>query len=600
MNYTLNNILRFITFVLLLLGTTGCEGTKSAEYAKFKVSEPMELPKGHKVCKNGGKVIYFGSDINENNILDESEIIPSKTQYACIGDQGESAVIQTQQTTEQCYQITLGVDSNNDGIIDANHNQIEVCSGDNGLSTSSPATPSECATGGTHLEFGSDLNANGTLDANEVTSNEVICNGVNGVSTSRPATPSECSAGGTYFELGLDSNGNGVLDTNEVASSEVVCGGINGLSTSRPATPTECATGGTYFELGLDSNGNGVLDTNEVASNEILCNGVSTVSKTRPATPTECSAGGTYFEFGADINGNGVLDIQEITSHELICNGCNSAVDVRDATPTECNQGGAIFTSFSDCNGNSEIDAGETISTSKAVCNGLTPSVTTTNLLTGDTNCPTGGTSVNIDGDIFYSCNGSNGSTPSLAITNLSVGHSVCTDGGVEINLDGQKYYVCDGGTAVPPTSLCTASNASECVDFTIDRLSFSGCDGGYFSTVNNNSGFVCVLNTAGSSIHFRYRDFTLRQDICRSEMLWGNGMFTGNGSSCQDARGHYAYTNNGRMYINQNAWISITRDGIISTGGGATHNPSTRKICWTPTGGGTSCVGYNVSFKLK
>lgn len=85
----------------------------------------------------------------------------------------------------------------------------------------------ECPAGGVSVDSGIDDNGNGVLDAAEVDSTEIICNGEDGPAslialTDVPPGP-DCANGGTRVEAGVDLNADGVLDAGEVTSQAFVC-----------------------------------------------------------------------------------------------------------------------------------------------------------------------------------------------------------------------------------------------------------------------------------------------------------------------------------------------------------------------------------------
>jgi hypothetical protein len=168
-----------------------------------------------------------------------------------------------------------------------------------------------CASGGAYINAGLDSNANGVLDAAEITSTQYVCNGSLGatgatgatgssgltslVRISAEAAGSHCTYGGSQISVGLDSNRNGVLDTSEITSTDYVCQGAAGATGSTGATGTTGATGST----GLSSL-------------------IAVVSE---AAGANCTYGGHKVTTGLDSNSSGVLDAGEITSTTYTCDG---------------------------------------------------------------------------------------------------------------------------------------------------------------------------------------------------------------------------------------------------------------------------------------
>jgi OmcA/MtrC family decaheme c-type cytochrome len=87
------------------------------------------------------------------------------------------------------------------------------------------------------------------------------------VVTSPEASGTNCANGGSRIEYGLDANSNGVLDASEVRGTTYAC---NGAGTTSLVSPTaepagaNCPWGGTRIETGADTDNDGVLDPAEV------------------------------------------------------------------------------------------------------------------------------------------------------------------------------------------------------------------------------------------------------------------------------------------------------------------------------------------------
>ncbi len=102
------------------------------------------------------------------------------------------------------------------------------------------------------------------------------------ISTTVEQPGANCANGGFRLDIGLDSNANGQLDAGEVSSSQYLCnldpadGFTSLISTVIEQPGANCANGGYRLDVGLDSNGNGELDAEEVTSSEYLCNADST------------------------------------------------------------------------------------------------------------------------------------------------------------------------------------------------------------------------------------------------------------------------------------------------------------------------------------
>jgi hypothetical protein len=96
------------------------------------------------------------------------------------------------------------------------------------------------------------------------------------VNTTTEPAGANCASGGTKIEVGLDMDGNGLLDSIEINSNltKFVCNGgsvtgINSLiNTIIEPAGANCANGGIKIEVGLDINNDGNLDSNEVQSSK--------------------------------------------------------------------------------------------------------------------------------------------------------------------------------------------------------------------------------------------------------------------------------------------------------------------------------------------
>lgn len=156
-----------------------------------------------------------------------------------------------------------------------------------------------CPQGGSKIQSGIDNNANGALDSDEVTNTSYVCNGANGPTgsagknaltnvSSEPAG-SNCASGGSRIQAGVDLNGNGILESNEVTSNSFICHGATGPTGPAGATGASgfnslvkvtpepaganCTSGGNKIQTGLDTSRDGILGSDEVTSTQFTCNG---------------------------------------------------------------------------------------------------------------------------------------------------------------------------------------------------------------------------------------------------------------------------------------------------------------------------------------
>jgi hypothetical protein len=352
-------------------------------------------------CSTGGIKISIGQDVNENGILDQSEI--ESISFICNGSTGT------------------------DGQSPADL-----------LAQTAPEQPGDnCEYGGTRIEIGNDTNNNKSLDAEEVVSSFFICNGNDGTNGSNgndgadgsdgtngndglhsiirataESSGENCSSGGLKIEIGLDSNDNSELDTEEIQSTYYICNGANGKDGADGADGNDgtngsngintlsnvitepaganCPNGGYKLEVGLDSNNNGTLDDGEVSSENYICNGndgtngndgFSSLIRISTELPGEnCSDGGMKIEVGLDdVTQNGMLDAEEVDFTQYVCDGLNGGENglntiiqtVTEAPGENCANGGVRIQVGLDANTNNELDLGEEIGGAFYVCNGL-------------------------------------------------------------------------------------------------------------------------------------------------------------------------------------------------------------------------------------
>lgn len=415
-------------------GTNGVNGISSIIRATSESSGDN--------CSSGGLKIEVGLDTNDNLELDTNEIL--STYFICNGTDG----------------------TNGSNGFSTLSNVITEPAGDN------------CSEGGYKLEVGLDTNNNGTLDAGEVTSENYICNGgagTNGndgysslirISTELPGN--NCSNGGMKVEVGLDDVIlNGILDAAEVDFTQYVCDGLNGgenglstiIQTSTEEPGDNCTSGGVRIQVGLDANSNNELDSGEeIGGPFYVCHGSDGVDGTNGSdgqdvivisTPaTSCANGGSTLQFGHDGNNDGDLsDIEdEILSSITICNGLNGTdgsngtngfntiISTKAEDPGDnCSNGGIEFTVGLDINANNTIDAGEEVGT-YYVCNGNNGS------------------------------NGSDGNNSLISVTTFSGVQNGCTDGGLRIRtgIDTNGNGVLDLSEINATSYVCNGSDGND------------------------------------------------------------------------------------------------------------------------------------------
>lgn len=285
-------------------------------------------------CENGGIRLDFGVDLNNDGQLQETEI--SSTSFVCNGLDGQ------------------------DGL--------------NSLITVTPVEGTEqFPNGGVEVNIGFDLDGNGELDENEISSTTFVTNGADGqngtdgadgqdgfdtlVRTWEVEEDSEtCEEGGYGIDFGLDTNRNGILDESEITNTEVICNGEDGLSVRYSVEllqPSEdYPNGGFLVSFGLDQNDNGKLDFSEINSSFVIENGadgedgedgLSTITTQTVVEPTEeFPNGGVLVQSGLDLDRSGILDENEVESSAFVANGIDgtNGQDGQDGEDGEDGQDG--------------------------------------------------------------------------------------------------------------------------------------------------------------------------------------------------------------------------------------------------------------------
>lgn len=174
------------------------------------------------------------------------------------------------------------------------------------------------------------------------------------------------------------------------------------------------------------------------------------------ATAAQCSQGGIVVVVFDDTNGNGQLDPgEEIVSENVICNGAQgqgAGIQVAQASTNSCPAGGIVITTFIDSKNDGTLDPGDKITSTNAVCNGVTGatgetgnSFSVSQTPASAAQCPAGGyvyTIQELNGNgaailnsasVSIVCNGLTGASgASLVFTTVPASSAACpTDGNV-------------------------------------------------------------------------------------------------------------------------------------------------------------------------
>lgn len=195
-------------------------------------------------CPNGGVTIESGVDSNQDHVIQTSEL--TSTQFVCNGLNGNDG--------------TNGLNGS-DGI--SNFKALLL------ISHELPGI--NCATGGSVVNVGLDLNQDNILGRNEITSFNYICNGANGASGASGNTGATGATG-----LGGPTGANGATG----AAGSNGTNGTNGFNslvsiTAESVGSVHCVYGGAKTSSGVDLNANNILDPSEITSTTYICTGAT-------------------------------------------------------------------------------------------------------------------------------------------------------------------------------------------------------------------------------------------------------------------------------------------------------------------------------------
>jgi hypothetical protein len=295
MNCLVKRGLVYLSIISFLIACKGDQGVIGPSGLNSLVS--LSIENAGVNCENGGIKIQAGVDKNANSVLDTDEVLT--TNYVCNGANGKTSL--TSVVTEP------------KGI--------------------------NCTLGGVKINSGVDINKNGTLENNEITTTAYVCNGINGsnglTKLTNESAGLNCKNGGLKVDSGIDTNNNGVLDNSEITTTVYVCNGINGNNTltklTNETSGSNCKNGGLKIDSGSDANINGTLDNSEISSTAYICNGldgkISLVNITDEIAGAKCKNGGVKITSGIDLNGNGTLDPSEIQATRYVCNGIDGIIN---------------------------------------------------------------------------------------------------------------------------------------------------------------------------------------------------------------------------------------------------------------------------------
>lgn len=198
-------------------------------------------------CANGTEV-QMGIDSNANGRLDPDEVDHSRTVLVCNGvdgvsgkDGSNSLINVTDADTLLCEfggkTVSIGSDANNNNTLETSEiAQTESICNQNAptynslINTSDEPVGIHCPAAGVKVETGLDLNKDGQLSPEEIQNTDYICHGESDsdissllIETVPEPWGENCFHGGEKHQIGLDKNENSILDELEIISASYSC-----------------------------------------------------------------------------------------------------------------------------------------------------------------------------------------------------------------------------------------------------------------------------------------------------------------------------------------------------------------------------------------
>ncbi|MCP3100685.1 hypothetical protein LZ198_17585 [Myxococcus sp. K15C18031901] len=222
----------------LALATAGCDTISLDDFVRRPPAlTRIEVEASGGNCEHGGKALLSGLDLDEDGTLSDAEV--TRVEYLC---------------TAKPEVVIL----------------------------SSPLAPGgTCPRGGSLLRAGVDLDGDGRLADAEVTREVTTCT-PEGVARYRlvpfEGPPGPCATTGTRVEAGLDLDGDGALGATEKQTEAVLCFTEEHVRVRLAPEPlgAQCPAGGTRVDAGIDSDGDGVFEDEEVLARTYVCQPLST------------------------------------------------------------------------------------------------------------------------------------------------------------------------------------------------------------------------------------------------------------------------------------------------------------------------------------
>ncbi len=277
-----------------------------------------DLNKGNEHCPDGGVLVSLGEDSNTDGVLDENDdLLPLV--YICNGSDGDDGcrmlAVPSLNSSAECkpsVTISSGLDCDDDGNIDS-ATDTTLCYGKKG------------ANGSVQIDSGSAEDGESGSDGNDGKTSELVI-------TEEPAGEN-CSNGGTKIESRFEES---------VISVAYICNGADGLepegpkgSAGLPGTDGKDGAQGAKGEPGDQGEQGepGIAGETGADGEDGYDSLLSVIDE--PAGDN-CAAGGKKFLSGIDADRNGVLDESEVRNSYYICNGEDAVEASEQASNSGC------------------------------------------------------------------------------------------------------------------------------------------------------------------------------------------------------------------------------------------------------------------------
>ncbi|NVJ10284.1 leucine-rich repeat domain-containing protein [Myxococcus sp. AM001] len=221
-------------WMAVLVLVTGCDGIELDRLVEQHppLTRLVPEPVGAN-CAHGGHFVRTGLDRNDNGVLDDDEV--TRTEYACVTSvPGVLVRVQDEPPGENCTQggkvYRAGQDTNGNAELEDSEvsRQVYGCASSEAVVTRVRAREPfvfPCGESGAVVEAGQDPNGNGVLDDSEVRATSTLCVLPSEVRLRQSPAPAgdACPTPSTRVDVGTDADADGLFEDEEVMSSLFVC-----------------------------------------------------------------------------------------------------------------------------------------------------------------------------------------------------------------------------------------------------------------------------------------------------------------------------------------------------------------------------------------